>query len=419
MKKIDFLNRVLLLMVVMVLISVSALHANVDFKAWEFKTGQTGIAGGKLSFTNHSLTVEFWLNTSQAAATTESMNIMETFGDPYGINFCIRKNSANNNALELRLFAKDAQATPGTVYFYIPADKYTDKWAHIAFVISETDQKGYVYVNGDLLAQTNAIGGYYGNYKSDGVTSRTFNVGGAFWSSPKFLGKMADIRVWSVARTAQEIKDNYNKHLEGTPSGLFINYTFSTYERGLVNDADPAGTANKGWCNPEASWNSYYGTETLSTYPRNLALSDGSLSWDTSAGTWEIAVFKADDNASVYSGTIASNSISLRDITELADGVSYYAKVRTLNNGFYSGWVTSDNFSISRQVTGLDVIKNKLVFTVSNGSLIINAEKTQILNIYAVNGQLVRSVNVVAGDNEVKNLSKGLYLINNNKIIIK
>ncbi|MFT3751558.1 MAG: hypothetical protein QM800_01300 [Paludibacter sp.] len=93
--------------------------------------------------------------------------------------------------------------------------------------------------------------------------------------------------------------------------------------------------------------------------------------------------------------------------------------MRTLNNGFYSGSVTLANFSISRQVTGLDVVKNKLVFTVSNGSLIINAEKAQTLNIYAVSGQLVRSVNAVAGDNEVKNLSKGLYLINNNKIIIK
>lgn len=418
MKKVNILNRALLIIAAIVLTNVSSLHANVDFKAWEFKTGQTGIAGGKLSFTGHSLTVEFWLNMSSTAAATENMNVIETFGDPYGINFCIRKNSANSNALELRLFAKDNQATPGIVYFYIPADKYTDKWAHIAYVISEETQKGYLYVNGALLGETNAIGGYYGNYKLDGVTSRTFNVGGAFYTSPKFLGKMADLRVWSVARTAQEIKDNYNKHLEGTPAGLFINYTFSIYERGLVNDANPTVTANKGWCNPELSWNTYYGTENLSVYPRNMALTEGTLSWDTSAGEWEVAVFKADDNTNVYGDTIATNSILLKDIAELADGVSYYAKVRTQNNNFCSGWVTTESFSISKQTTIIDVISKGLFMTVKNGDLVINSEENRKVDIYALSGQLVRNVNLHVGDNFVKDLSKGLYIIENNKVVI-
>jgi len=422
MKKANFLNRILLSFAAIVLMSVFSLHAQTDFKAWEFKNGHAGIAGGNLAFTGHSITLEFWMNMTQAAASTENSNIFENFGDPYGMNICIRKNSANANALELRFFVKDTQATPQPVYFYVPAATYTDRWAHFAFVVSETEGKAYLYVNGELLGQTTAVGGYYGNYKSDGTTTRGFNVGGAFWSSPKFYGKMADIRVWSVARTAEEIKANYNKNLEGTyenNTGLYLNYRFYTYERGVLNDANPLVTTNKGWCNPSTSWNTYYATETLSAYPRNLVIAEGSLSWDTSAGAWEVNVYKSDDNTLAFSDTINTNSVSLDSIESLSNGVSYYAKVRTMNNGFWSGSVTSDNFTVVKQTTGIDPVGQNLLFRTINGSLVISAEKAQTLNIYSVNGQLIRSVNILAGDNHIDNLSKGLYLINNKKFIIK
>lgn len=183
MKKASFPSRMLLICLVVFLTNAFDLYANEDFKAWEFKTGQTGIACGKLNFTDHSLTVEFWINMTQSAATTDKMSVIETFGDPNGFIINIRQNSAKSNALELRLFAKDRQATPGTVYFFIPADKYINKWAHIAFVISEADQKGYAYVNGELLGVTNAVGGYYGNFKTDGITTRALNIG-TFYSDP-------------------------------------------------------------------------------------------------------------------------------------------------------------------------------------------------------------------------------------------
>jgi hypothetical protein len=419
MKKNNSLIRLSLICVAAAFFNLFNTYAADDFKAWEFKTGHAGIAGGKLSFTDHSLTVEFWINMTQAAASTESTNIIETFGDPYGFVINVRKNSANNNALEMRLFAKDRQATPGTAYFFIPAGKYTEKWAHIAFVVSETDQKAYAYINGELFGETNAVGGYYGNYKSDGTTTRALNVGGAFWSSPKFFGKLADLRIWSVARSAQDIKANYNKHIEGAVTGLFINYKFTTFERGILNDADPQGTANKGWCNPEANWNTFYATETLSAYPRNMAISNGSLTWDTSAGEWEVCIFKADDNSIVYTDTLNTNTVTLNGISQLAEATNYYAKVRTQNNSFCSDWVTSENFTISRQTTNVNNPDLKFVISSLNGSLLINSELPQSLNIYSASGQLIRKIDIVAGDNYVNDLPKGMYFIGNKKVVIR
>ncbi len=422
MKKFDFLNRMLLSFAAITLMSVFTLQAQTDFNAWEFKTGHSGIAGGSLAFTGHSITLEFWMNMTQAGAVTENSNVFETFGDPYGMNICIRKNSANANALELRFFVKDTQATPQAVFFYVPSATYTEKWAHFAFVVSETEGKAYLYVNGELLSQTNAVGGYYGNYKSDGTTTRSFNVGGAFWSSPKFYGKMADIRVWSVARTAEEIKANYNKNLEGTyenNTGLYLNYRFYTFERGVLNDANPLVTTNKGWCNPSTSWNTYYATETLSAYPRNLAVADGLLSWDTSAGAWEVNIYNTENNTLAFSDTINTNSISLNSIEELSDGVTYYAKVRTQNNGFCSGQIISEPFTVIKTSTGVDKIEQQTTVRVSNGSLIINTENSQTVNIYAVSGQLIRSISTLAGENIVSDLSKGIYLVNNQKVVIR
>lgn len=421
MKKVNFLNRTLLLFAAIVSMSVFNLNAQTDFKSWEFKSGHAGIAGGNLTFIGHSITIEFWMNMTQATASTASSNVFETFLDPNGVNICIRANGTGG-PLELRFFAKDTQATPQAVYFYVPSATYTEKWTHFAFVISEADQKAYLYVNGELLGEKAAPGGYYGNYKTDGTSTRGFNIGGAFWSSPKFYGKFADIRVWSVARTAEEIKANFNKNLVGTyadNTGLYLNYRFYTFERGILNDANPDVTTNKGWCNPSTDWNTFYGIETLSAYPRNLAIADGSLAWDTSDGAWEVNVYKSDDNTLAFSDTINTNSILLNSIEALSNGVSYYAKVRTVNNGFWSGSVTSENFTVTKQTTGLDPVGQKMVYRIINGSLVVSAENAQTLNVYSVNGQLIRSVNLVAGDNYIDNLSKGLYLINNKKIIIK
>lgn len=416
MKKINFLNRMLLSISAVTLMSISNLYAYEDFKAFEFKTGHNGIWADKLTFTDHSITIEFWMNMNQTTAATESSNVFESFLDPNGVNICIRKNSANANALELRFFVKDTQATPQPVYYYVPSAIYTDKWTHFAFVVSASEEKSYLYINGELYGEKNAVGGYYGNYKADGTTTRAFNMGGAFWSSPKFYGKFADIRVWSVARTAEEVKANFNKHLDEVPAGLYLNYKFNSFERGQANFA---GAYNQAWCNPEASWNTFYGTETLSAYPRNLAVTDGSLAWDTSDGEWEVSVFKSDDDTNVFTDTIATNSINVNEIDELVNNTSYYAKVRTLNNDVWSGQVTSEVFTVSKVSTGIDKIGNQTKLRVNNGSLIINAEQAQTLNIYAVSGQLVRRVNIVEGENIVSNLSKGLYLVNNQKIVIR
>jgi len=418
MKKMNFINRMVLL--VSALLITSGTYAQKDFNTWVFKSGSAGIAAGRLAFVSKSITVEFWINAPAAAIATNS-EIMESWHNPNGIRINM---NAHDGGYALRLFAKDNTVSPEpqAASIIIPTEHYLDKWAHIAYVISSDDEKAYAYVNGEYFAEVPMVGGYYGNYRSDGTSTRAFSIATAFWGTPVFNGKLADIRIWSVARTAEEIKANYNKNLIGTYEdnpGLYLNYRFYTYERGFINDANPDVAANKGWCNPEAGWNNYYSRETLSAYPRNLAIADETLSWDTSDGEWEVTIFKSEDNNQVATETVSTSSILLNSIGVLEENTNYYAKVRTLNNGVWSGQVTSEAFTITKGITGINEIEKETTLYVRDGSVIVKAENAQTLSIYSISGQLVRSVSLGAGENVISGLAKGFYMANSHKIVIR
>jgi len=431
MKKINFFSRVMLL--VSALLITNGLFAQNNFNAWDMTTerpGATdGIACGNLNFTEKDITVEMWLN-----ITSENFkkDVLVASTRHNGINGFSLDVSADGR---LRGFFRndDGDKLNGRTDFVFPfffnKEDIVDKWVHVAIVFSSTDNIARSYLNGEVYENLEKSEGtpyeigWVGNFRADNGN----NVGGlrlGYWygESGKFYGKIADFRVWSVGRTDEEIKANYNKNLTGTSQdnpGLYINYRFYTHERGFINDAYPDVAANKGWCNPEGGWNTYYKRETLSALPQNLAIADQSLSWDNADGKWEVTVFKAEDNDQVVTSTVDVNSIVLNQIDELQENVNYYAQVRTLNNGVLSGQVTSENFTITKMPTSMNEEVKNITFYVKNGSLVVNAEKPQTLNIYTASGQLVRSLNLVAGENTISGLLKGFYLTNNKKIVIR
>lgn len=436
MKKMNFFNRVVLL--ISALLMTGGVYAQTNFYAWDMTTtrplsgtNSQGIACGNLAFTEKDITIECWINIASANFVPGATVLSTRHDGTYGFSLDV-----TTDGKQLRAFFRNdngdklnGRADFVFPFFFEKAD-IVDKWVHVAIVFSSTDDVSRSYLNGevyqDLVKSTDPYTpyniGWVGNIKGDGN-----NVGGlrlGYWyasASAMLYAKVADVRIWSVGRTDAQIKANYNKNLTGTYEdnpGLYLNYRFYTYERGFVNDANPTVAANKGWCNPEASWNTYYKRETLSEFPKNLAINDGNLSWDTGAGEWEVSIFEDGSDVEAFTDTIASNTISLNDIEALNEGTTYYAKVRTLNNGVWSGLVSSSTFTVNKTV-GLDKIEKGMTFFVNNGSLIVNAENFQILNIYAVSGQLVRSINIVAGKNVINDLPKGFYLVNNQKIVIR
>jgi hypothetical protein len=57
-------------------------------------------------------------------------------------------------------------------------------------------------------------------------------------------GLISDVRIWSIARTQQQIQDNFNKKLTGNEPGLVAYYDFNEGEGNILYDKTP--NANHG-----------------------------------------------------------------------------------------------------------------------------------------------------------------------------
>jgi Concanavalin A-like lectin/glucanases superfamily/Glycine rich protein len=94
---------------------------------------------------------------------------------------------------------------------YVPV---LNVWTHYAMTYDGAFLK--VFVNAEEVFSVNIVGSATNN---DNLTLGRFYAGGY-----TYVGDMADIRVWDVARTSTQIKSYYKKRLNGNEDGLFIYY---------------------------------------------------------------------------------------------------------------------------------------------------------------------------------------------------
>ncbi|MBU2650903.1 MAG: T9SS type A sorting domain-containing protein [Bacteroidetes bacterium] len=111
------------------------------------------------------------------------------------------------NTLTYVINGSSAQATG----VFIP----NDEWAHIALVRRSGTYE--LYKNG--VAQTTV---QKGSPSSNNGLLNISRSAGETWT-----GGVDEVRIWSIARTAQQILDNYNTGLAGTESGLEAYYKFN------------------------------------------------------------------------------------------------------------------------------------------------------------------------------------------------
>ena len=105
-----------------------------------------------------------------------------------------------------------------------------DVWYHVACVFDETAvNKTVVYVNGvQEGANTKTAVGICDRYVVLGAATAGVAISGAA-SYEAFKGRIADVRVWTVARSAQEIAANYTKRLAGDEEGLLAYWPLDAF----------------------------------------------------------------------------------------------------------------------------------------------------------------------------------------------
>jgi signal transduction histidine kinase/ligand-binding sensor domain-containing protein/CheY-like chemotaxis protein len=118
----------------------------------------------------------------------------------------------------------------------------SNRWIHVAAVSGRGGMK--FFVNGVLFG-TNS---FTGSFKSTG-SGRFHYLGKSEWGLENqddlFVGKMDEVRVWRVARTADQIRDNLFRTMLGNEPGLVALWNFENVENGLVKDSGPGGHHGK------------------------------------------------------------------------------------------------------------------------------------------------------------------------------
>lgn len=301
MKKKDTLLYWLLIILISSLNLIIAKAGSGDYGAWNLTTDHNGMNCGNLNFAEKEFTVEFWIYIDeQDGKNTDGTAIISNRHDgSHGFTVSLNKNTNNQNKIDLRFWFKTVN---DAIYaMWIPRENLSNKWNHLAFIISSKEKKASVYLNTELFSTIeNFNGDWKGNIKADG--SNVGNLWLASWyTSPKLNGKIADFRTWNTARSINDIKENYKKTLTGTEPRLQKYYTFDD--------------------------------EVFAQKPVKLVIENDHLTWTAEGENWEVEVRSLTDNSVLKSETVYEESYSL---VGLAPNSIIY--VRTFNNGFYSGW---------------------------------------------------------------------------------
>ena len=105
-------------------------------------------------------------------------------------------------------------------------------WQHIA--VSYDGSVAHIYKNGELLESKSASGVFV----ADGTRARLGLYADS--TSGTFQGRIDEVRVWSIARTASEIQEHMSQELLGSEEGLIGYWKFNDGAGATAYDSSPS-----------------------------------------------------------------------------------------------------------------------------------------------------------------------------------
>ncbi|MGA0199806.1 MAG: LamG domain-containing protein, partial [Prochlorotrichaceae cyanobacterium] len=184
---------------------------------------------GNLNLANRSFTVEFWAKRDQL----DRMAMILSQGE-----------TEVNKGLHIG-FRSDGKFTFAFYSDDLDTDSpYNDfEWHHWVCVYELEGKTRTIYRDGEQIGQDHANKIYQG--------SGNLVLGQRFDAKHSFVGRLAEVRIWQVALTQEEIKINSKIRLSGNEPGLLAYYPLHEPSQvrdltGSQKDAEILGTAS--WC---------------------------------------------------------------------------------------------------------------------------------------------------------------------------
>ncbi|MGW8956565.1 LamG-like jellyroll fold domain-containing protein, partial [Paenibacillus sp. NPDC055715] len=118
----------------------------------------------------------------------------------------------------------------------IPSVELKNKWVHVAAVFTNgvpTADTNVLYINGEKQSISLFL---TDKTESKSVTPMAVISGWGHDSKYKFAGKLAEVRIWNNARTAEDIQSDMNRSLSGDEAGLIGAWNPDSLTTGIVYD---------------------------------------------------------------------------------------------------------------------------------------------------------------------------------------
>lgn len=205
--------------------------------ALNFGGDQEGIDLGDASQFNFNhntpFTIESWVKTSGGYYTQIFQKANPTTSKGYTFQV------SSSGQVQLMIFA------PGQYEYFVNATTpiNDNTWHHVAVTYDGTGDKSGVqfYIDGNPDQSVIESGNYANNGDFDS-TGQNASIG--FWDplgakNWAFIGAIDDVRIWNVARTANEITNSYNTPLSGTENGLVGYYKLDEGTGNIATDSSP------------------------------------------------------------------------------------------------------------------------------------------------------------------------------------
>ncbi|MEH0154467.1 LamG-like jellyroll fold domain-containing protein [Limibacter armeniacum] len=190
-------------------------------------------AGDEIDLSNTSFTVEFWEKSEPSSGTRQIFTWGR--GDVKNRKLMIGYN--NSDKFYFGFYSNNFATSD--------AYEYDGEWHHWACVYDKDDTSGknrYIYRDGELVAS---------NYSSsDLLDASLYSTVILGHSNSKddnyFQGFLDEVRVWKVARSAEEIQENYNRSLNNNITGMVAYWRCDEGFGDAIYDASKTGdTFNK------------------------------------------------------------------------------------------------------------------------------------------------------------------------------
>ena len=169
---------------------------------------------------NSSFTLEAWV-----MQTGSSVNIISSFHNPFYLSGGTLYASVGFNL-----------TSPLTVS--APTSFSNNTWYHVATSFDDATGTLKLYIGGELVATNINNTKHYTLFSGQKTyigaipNGASDNTGSNF-----FTGRIDEVRIWNIARTGDEIRNNYNRSLNGNETGLVDYYTFNQGTAAGVNSS--------------------------------------------------------------------------------------------------------------------------------------------------------------------------------------